>query len=199
MPRFPVRRWWETEALCDIERVYFDAIRGAASLLDVGAGDLRIMRKFQRAGFPGEYHTQDVGVEGRYTYQDLGEVRRRYGAILCLDVIEHLPLREGLTLVRRMISLLEPGGALVLQTPNAAYIPDPRSWDMTHLHVYNPGDLWAYLTCEGLEVDLYRVALRDEHPGPVVGTRLKITDYVKRRILGCDYANNIAAVGRKVD
>ncbi len=155
------------------------------------------MQKFQRAGFRGEYHTQDVGTEGAYTYRDLDEVSRRYGAVLCLDVIEHLTLGDGLTLVRTMVSLLEPGGALVLQTPNAAYIPDPRSWDMTHLHIYNAGDLWAFLKCEGLEVDLYRVALRDEHPGPVVSARLMITDYVKRRILGCDLANNIAAIARK--
>jgi 2-polyprenyl-3-methyl-5-hydroxy-6-metoxy-1,4-benzoquinol methylase len=192
-----VRRWWATEGLCDIERVYFEAVRSSPSLLDVGAGDLRIMRKLERAGYRGEYHTQDVGTEGTYTYRDLEEIPRSYGAILCLDVIEHLPLREGLTMVRRMVSLLEPGGVVVIQTPNAAYLPDPRSWDMTHLHVYNAGDLWAYLKCEGLEVDLYRVALRDEHPGPVVSARLMITDYVKRRILGCDYANNIAAIGRR--
>ena len=191
-----MRRWWETEGLCEIEQVYFDAIRGASSLLDVGAGDLRIMRKFQSAGYRGEYHTQDVGTEGAYTYRDLDEVPRRYAAILCLDVIEHLALQEGLGMVRNMISLLEAGGALVIQTPNAAYIPDPRSWDMTHLHVYNAGDLWAYLKCEGLEVDLYRVAQREEHPGPMVSARLRITDYIKLKILGCDYANNIAAVAR---
>jgi 2-polyprenyl-3-methyl-5-hydroxy-6-metoxy-1,4-benzoquinol methylase len=183
--------------LCDIERVYFEAIRSAPSLLDVGAGDLRIMRKFQAAGFRGDYHTQDVGSEGRYTYGDLKEVGRPYGAILCLDVLEHLPMADGLGMVRRMISLLEPGGALVIQTPNAAYIPDPRSWDMTHLHIYNAGDLWAYLTCEGLDVSVYRVALRDERPSPLVAARLAITDYVKKKILGCDFANNIAAVARK--
>ena len=191
-------QWWETEDLCDVERVYFDAVRGAGSLLDVGAGDLRIMRKFQRAGYRGEYHTQDVGAEGVYTYRDLGAITRRYGAILCLDVIEHLPLREGLTLVRKMISLLEPGGVLVIQTPNAAYIPDPRSWDMTHIHTYNAGDLWAYLKCEGLDAEVYRVALvPGPSPGPIVSARLAITAYVKRKVLGCDYANNIAAIARK--
>jgi len=192
-----VRRWWETDGLCEIEKVYFEAVREARSLLDVGAGDLRIMRKLQAAGYRGEYHTQDVGSERTYTYRDLDEVKRKYGAILCLDVIEHLPLQEGLGMVRAMIALLEPGGALVIQTPNAAYIPDPRSWDMTHVHLYNAGDLWAWLTCEGLEVSLYRVALREEHPNPIVDARVAITDYMKKKILGCDFANNIAAVARK--
>jgi hypothetical protein len=112
-------------------------------------------------------------------------------------VLEHLPLQAGLGMVRAMIALLEPGGALVIQTPNAAYLPDPRSWDMTHLHVYNAGDLWAYLTCEGLSAEIYRVALRDPTPSPMVAMRLAITDYVKKKILGCDFANNIAAIARK--
>ena len=68
---------------------------------------------------------------------------------------------------------------------------------MTHLHVYNAGDLWAWLTCEGLEARIYRVALRERNPGPILAARLAITDYVKLRILGCDFANNIAAIARK--
>ena len=183
--------------MCEIEQIYFDAIRASSSVLDVGAGDLRIMNKVQRAGYGGEYHTQDVGTEGTYTYRDLDEIRRRYGAILCLDVVEHLTLREGLTLIRKMISLLEGGGVLVIQTPNASYIPDPRSWDMTHMQTYNPGDLWAFLTCEGLETTAYRVVLRDRNPGPIDSARLAVTAYVKSRVLGCDYANNIAVIARK--
>jgi 2-polyprenyl-3-methyl-5-hydroxy-6-metoxy-1,4-benzoquinol methylase len=198
VPRFPVRRWWETEELCEIERVYFDAVRGAERLLDVGAGDLRIMRKLQRAGFRGEYHTQDVGSEGAYTYRSLDEARGQYGAILCLDVIEHLSLRDGLAMLKKMISLLAPGGVLVLQTPNASYIPDPRSWDMTHVQTYNAGDLWAWLKCEGLEPEIYRVVLRGSaNPGPIVSAKAAVTGYVKRKILGCDDANNIAAIARK--
>ena len=196
-PAFPVRRWWETDGLCDIERVYFEAVRGAASLLDVGAGDLRVMRKLQRAGYAGDYHTQDIGAEVRHTYEDLADVRRTYGAILCLDVLEHLPLVEGMTLLRRMIGLLDPGGRLVLQTPNAAYIPEPRSWDMTHVHTYNIQDLWAFFRCEGMEAEGYRVVLGVESPSPLVAARTAITAYVKRKILGCDHANNIALVARK--
>jgi hypothetical protein len=196
-PAFPVRRWWDADGLCDIERVYFDAVRGASSLLDVGAGDLRVMKKLQAAGYAAEYHTQDIGGEGRYTYRELSEVKRRYGAVLCLDVLEHLPLDDGLSLLRQCVGLLEPGGALVLQTPNAAYLPDPRSWDMTHVHVYNLPDLWAFLVCDGLEVSGYRVVLEDEeHPAPIDSLRRAVTAYVKRKILGCDFANNIAIVAR---
>jgi len=197
VPAFPVLRWWDTDGLSEIEQIYFDAVRTASSLLDVGAGDLRMMRKFQSAGFTGEYHTQDIGEAGKYTYRDLQEVKRRYGAILCLDVIEHLPLTEGLTLLDQMVALLEPGGALILQTPNAAYIPDGRSWDMTHVHLYSLPDLYAYLTCERLAVAGYRVALGARNPGLFRGLKLAVVAYVKHRILGCDFANDIALVARR--
>jgi len=195
--RFPVRRWWYTDGLCDIEEVYFDAIRNMGRLLDVGAGDLRVMHKFQRAGFRGEYHTQDVGQEGTYTFRDLAEVNRPYDAILCLDVIEHLPLRDGLLLLKEMDRILAPGGVLVIQTANAYYIPDPMSWDMTHLHTYNLPDLWAHLTCQGFEVSGYRVLDAPKSPGPIVALRSAIVAYMKTKILGCDYANNIALIVRK--
>ena len=197
VPAFPVRRWWDTDGLSEIEQIYFDAVRKSASILDVGAGDLRIMRKFQSAGFKGEYHTQDIGAEGQYTYLELRDVTRRYGAILCLDVIEHLPLVEGLALLDQMVALLEPGGALILQTPNAAYIPDGRSWDMTHIHLYNLPDLYAYLACERFDVKGYRVVLGEKNPGLVRRMKGGITAYMKQRILGCDFANNIALVARR--
>jgi len=47
-------------------------------VLDVGAGDLRVMRKMVAAGYQGEYHTLDIGHEHPYDYQDLSEVHRSY-------------------------------------------------------------------------------------------------------------------------
>ena len=196
-PRFPVRRWWETDSLCDIERVYFEAIRDAPSLLDVGAGDLRVMRKLQAAGYRGEYHTQDIGDGGPWTYADLNEVRRTYGAILCLDVLEHLPLSDGIAMLQRMLELLSPRGVLVLQTPNAAYLPEPRSWDMTHVHTYALHDLWAFFTVEELDVTGYRVVLGPEREGFAVAMRTGLQRWVKQKLLGCDFANNAAVIARK--
>jgi hypothetical protein len=197
LPEFPVRRWWSTEGLSEIERIYFDAISGARRLLDVGAGDLRVMRKFQAAGFGGEYLTQDVGGEGEYTYRSLDEIESRFDAILVLDVIEHLALQDGLKLIADAVDRLEVGGVLIVQTPNAYYIPDPLAWDMTHLHAYNVQDLWAFLRCLGLAVEGYRVVFGAPPRGPVGVVRSGIVAYVKRRILGCDFANNIALLARK--
>src|SRR5438445_13074939 len=99
VPQFPLCHWWPDVGLSAAEQVIFEAVRGAASLLDVGAGDLRVMHKFQAAGFKGRYDTQDIGQEYPYTFRDVAETCGPYGAILCLDVIEHLTLAEGLELL----------------------------------------------------------------------------------------------------
>lgn len=105
--RFPVLRWWETTGLCDSEQVIFDAIRTSPSLLDIGAGDLRIMRKLQAAGYRGEHHTQDIGgirlhLRGlRNSFQ----VKRLVHFPRFLNFPLHMlaPLRAGETSVRSQI------------------------------------------------------------------------------------------------
>lgn len=198
VPAFPVRRWWESDGLSEVEQLYFEAVRDTPSLLDVGAGDLRMQQKFAAAGYTGEYHTQDIGPEYRHTYRDLDEVERRYGAVLCLDVIEHLPLEHGLALLERLVALLEPGGTLVLQTPNARCVRSPLGWDMTHLHLYNVEDLWAYLTAAGLETTGFRVVFAPRRRSPLAALRFALAALVTTRLLGADYADNIALVARKL-
>lgn len=197
VPHFPVRRWWPAEDLCEIEGIIFKAIRRASSLLDVGAGDLRIMKKMHAAGYPGEYHTQDLGSEHPYTYHNLDEIRRTFDAILCLDVIEHMELPEGLGLLRRLTELLSPGGVLVIQTPNARCIRHPLSWDMTHRQCYNLADLWAALTALELKVEGYRVIFQAPKLTPLEWLRACLGRYVITRFLGADYADNILAIARK--
>lgn len=197
MPNFPVQRWWESDGLSQIEQIYFDAVREASSLLDVGAGDLRMKRKLTAAGYVGEYHTQDIGPEYDHTYRDLKEVERRYGAVLCLDVIEHLSLEQGLALLERLVDLLEPGGSLIIQTPNARCVRSPFGWDMTHLHLYNVEDLWAYTTAAGLETRAYRVVFAPRRRSPLAALRFALGAFIITGLLGADYADNIAVLARK--
>ncbi len=198
LPAFPVLRWWSDEGLAGSERTIFEAVKSSSSLLDFGAGDLRVMKKLQAAGFKGEYHTQDIGTEYVYTYQDLSQIHRKYGAVVCLDVVEHLPLEGGLGLIDSLIDLLETGGILVLQTPNARCVRNPLANDMTHLHAYSVSDLWAYLTCKNLDVKGYRVDFLPKRP--TIGARIKdfLSKLVITRLLGCDYAENILLIGSKI-
>lgn len=196
-PAFPVRAWWQSQdSLCDIEQVYFDAIRHASSVLDVGAGDLRVMQRLKRAGLTARYDTQDIGVEFPYTFQSLDQVTSQYDAVLCLDVLEHLSLPHGLGLLRTLIGLLAPGGTLILQTPNARCIRAPLAWDMTHVHCYNAEDLWAFCSTHGLSTTAYRVVFRTAHVSWLSRARA-LLEIATTRILRCDYTDNIALVAIK--
>ncbi len=197
VPRFPTRRWWATEGLSEIENIYFDAIRKSESLLDFGAGNFRMFYKLKKAGYAGVYHTLDIGKEHEYDYTELSEVRRPYGAVLCLDVIEHLPLEEGLNLMTRLRDILLPGGILVIQTPNARCVRNPLSWDMTHVHCYNISDLWAYLTTLNMKVEGYRVVFGDSPRNPISLFGYIFRAFFITRVLGCDFADNIALIARK--
>ena len=196
-PEANLLRWWPSEDLCEVERLYLEAISDAASVLDVGAGDTTTMQKLKAAGYRGTYHTMDVGEEYSYTYRDLDQVKSEYAAILFLDVLEHLSLHDGLTMLKRLVSFLEPGGVMVVQTANARCIRFPLSWDMTHLHCYNSMDLWAYLTSLGLDVTVYRVAFRRPGRSILDVIRDTVNAWITTRVLGCDYADNIVCVGRK--
>ncbi len=145
-PTFPLHRWWVSSELCEVEQVFFNQVKNRDTLLDVGAGDLSIMQKFQKAGYSGQYHTQDIGKEFQYNYTNLDQINHQYAAILCLDVIEHSQLPEGLAMIHKLINLLAPDGVLIIQTPNRRCVRSPLISDMTHLHCYNLPDLWAYLT-----------------------------------------------------
>lgn len=197
VPDFPVKRWWPTNALCESEKVCFEAAREARNILDFGAGNLQIMEKFKAAGFRGEYDTLDIGEEFSYSFRSLDEVSKTYEAILCLDVIEHLPLAEGLGLILRLVDLLTPGGVLLIQTPNARCVRNPLSWDMTHVHIYNAHDLWAYLSSLGLRTKGYRIVFQAANTSRLRYAWFLVCAFVITRILGCDYADNILMIVQK--
>lgn len=197
IPKFPVLKWWFSQELCELEQVIFSKLENKSTVLDVGAGDLRIMQKFKKAGYSDIYHTQDIGEEFKYTYTTLDEIRYQYSAILCLDVIEHLQLQEGLSLIHKLINLLAPDGVLFIQTPNGRCIRSPLASDMTHLHCYNINDLWAYLTCMGLEVEGYRSVFEAERETWKQRILNLVTRYIITRILGLDYADNIILIAYK--
>ena len=196
-PKFPLLKWWTSSDLSEVENMIFDKIKDREAILDVGAGDLTMRHKLKKAGYSGKYHTQDIGEEFQYDYTNLDEVSHQYSAILCLDVIEHLELSEGLALIHKLVDLLAPDGMLILQTPNGRCVRSPLISDMTHLHCYNLPDLWAYLTSMELITEGYRVVFEEKYTTWKQKILTLGSRYIVTRILGLDYADNIVVIASK--
>lgn len=198
LPHFQVVNFWESDALSPIEQIYFDRIRECQTVLDVGAGDLRVKKKFESAGFHGTYKTLDLNRDYPYDFHDINEVREKFDAIVCFDVLEHIDLQSGLTLLQQMRDLLNPGGVLLLQTPNARCIRDPASWDMTHVQLYNSGDLYAIVRALNFpKIDCYRIPFMPESPSILDRIYTLFGRFVTTRLLGCDFADNLGIIAEK--
>jgi SAM-dependent methyltransferase len=75
----------------------------------------------------------------------------RYGLVTAFDLIEHLSKEEGLDLLRGVFRVLEPGGSVVIRTPNMANIlaTYTRYMDITHVVGYTEWSLFQLLDLAG--------------------------------------------------
>jgi len=111
------------------------AIGTGEDILDVGCGRGELAQEFVRRGnrvigvdiLPREKVSPDLDsyIQENFHIAGLARIKERLGArrfdkILLLDVIEHVPDSEGM--LRECLSLLRPGGQLIVSVPNIANI-----------------------------------------------------------------------------
>ncbi|MDP9225299.1 MAG: methyltransferase domain-containing protein, partial [Actinomycetota bacterium] len=95
-----------------------------------------------------------------HDFRDFLGVDSTFDAILMLELLEHLPLELGLGFLEHAVKLLNPGGVLVLGTPNARHPHQVWSADFTHVRPWPAHDLWALCIIAGLQpVEVYRQVL----------------------------------------
>lgn len=142
-----------------VEERYFDELEGAAPVLDVGCGRGEVLASLGARGIEGigvdldagmVAEAKAAGVEAHHgdaiAYLHDREPES-FGAVIAIQVAEHLSLEALLTLIELAWSRLRPGGRLILETPNPAslivlgnsYLLDP-----THVRPLHPS-LLAFL------------------------------------------------------
>lgn len=142
-----------------VEERYFDLLEGATPVLDVGCGRGEVLAALAARGVQGVGVDLDAGMVGEaravgveahhgdaiaYLHDREPEA---FGAVIAIQVAEHLSLEALLTLIELAWSRLRPGGRLILETPNPAslivlgnsYLLDP-----THVRPLHPS-LLAFL------------------------------------------------------
>jgi SAM-dependent methyltransferase len=179
-----------------MEQAIFNRTRHAGRVLDFGAGDKRLKSKFLAAGFHGRYETLDMSFEDEHEYSSISQVDGRFDAVLCLEVIEHMSLNDYVDLMDEFGKLLNPGGFLVIGTPNALCVVPMWSLDTGHIQQYPLADLAADLVVRGFEVEAFRVWHGPWPKGIAKRVRLLLNRGLCY-ILGVDYAHGIVVIGTK--
>lgn len=147
--------------LTDLKERYFDLLRSNAPVLDVGCGRGELLAALAAEGIAGRGVDNDAGMVAEAVERGvevacddaLAYLRNvpegSLGAIVAIQVLEHLPFGAVVELVDLARTRLRPGGVFVAETPNPAslvvlgnsYILDP-----THVRPLHPS-LAAFL-CE---------------------------------------------------
>lgn len=168
-------------------------LSSARTVLDVGAGDRYWKNVLERLGLELSYQSVDVDSVHDHDFTNFLAVESSFDAILMLELIEHLPLEIGLLFLNHAIALLNPGGVLVVGTPNAAHPHRVWSSDFTHVRPWPAADLWAVLLLGGLDqVEVYRQMLTSRRRQLAMPLQAALA-----RLLEIDPAHGLLVFGRK--
>ena len=172
-----------------IRSLLFDGVR----VLDVGAGAAEWGQRLQKVIKSVTYKTVDIDPNRSPDYRSVQEIQQKFDLIISWDVIEHLKLEAGEDLIRECERVLNPGGKLVISTPNI-FNPSTYLMDSTHLTPYSYEELGGLCLRAGLEVqEIYRTF-----------NASTVQFFLKRaliapihRLVGVDYTKSIIIVAKK--
>ncbi|OGW15655.1 MAG: hypothetical protein A3G93_06455 [Nitrospinae bacterium RIFCSPLOWO2_12_FULL_45_22] len=188
--QFP--NFWRLKVIKNVHGLIAQKVKNGENILDIGAYDRSREVKLKQLSTDIFYRSMDTDRANYQDYYCLEEIKETFNIILLLEVIEHLPLEEGLGLLGRVFLLLNKGGWLILSTPNL-YHPT-RFWDISHKTPYRYDELGGLILSLGYQIEgIYRV-----YNAPFIPRLFRL--YLAaplHRYLGIDFARSILIVGRK--
>ena len=170
-------------------------MKDGEAVLEIGAFDRRLGERLQRFYPRVRYKSLDIDTTYPHDYSSIEEVRETFDVILLFEVIEHLHLEEGRKMVGAIHPLLNPGGRLILSTPNL-YAPGQYWKDATHLTPYHHEELGGLLLSQRFEII---EMCRAFHESWVTFWTKAYLFFPLFKLLGIDFAKSIFVVARKAE
>jgi 2-polyprenyl-3-methyl-5-hydroxy-6-metoxy-1,4-benzoquinol methylase len=184
---------WDLKILRKRFPLMLETIRDGERVLDMGASNRNLEGRLKRHFPEILYKSMDIDREQVHDFYSLEEIRECFDVVFLFEVIEHLDLEEGIRLLKRIYDLLNPGGRLILTTPNV-FNPS-RYWrDATHKVAYCYDELAGLLIAQQFQVRAMYRTYSDAF------LRYLFRIYVMaplHRYLGIDFAKSILIVAEK--
>ena len=146
---------------CDYKyRPIFDVLPRSAAILELGCGSGRMMRYLHSLGFSKvkgvDLSNEQIELalvsgldaEAGDIFEFLKTNRDPYDAVVAIDCLEHFTKDELMALAPLIHGTLNPGGILVIQTPNGEglFCRQVIYGDLTHCTVLTPSSLQQLLS-----------------------------------------------------
>jgi len=138
-------------------RRYLDSLPGGSRVLDAGCGEGVLLDEYQgRLAIEGVDLNYASDRIQKASLEDLPYADGRFDRVLCLDVLEHLPLADQPAALAELHRILAADGELLLSVPNLAHL-------QSRVHFFLTGNL-------------IRTASEQKHPGDrPVGEYLRLS------------------------
>ncbi len=172
--------------------VIIEELKEGNKILDVGAYnknlDGKIIDKFSSIS----YKTMDIDKAQPHDYYSLNEISESFDMIILSEVIEHLEFGEGISLLKRLLELLNNNGKIIVSTPNLHH-PN-RYWDSDHKTPYRYDEIGGALLLTGYKVDKIFRTYNDQFLRRFF--RVYVASHL-HKYLDIDFAKSIIVVASK--
>jgi len=145
--------------LCIIRKP-IDAVREfmqeGDTVLDIGSYNRGLLKKLREYYSSFCYKSMDIDRDKEHDYYSLEEIDEKFDIVFLFEVIEHLNLQEGVSMLKKVNDILKRNGKVILTTPNV-YHPN-RYWECSHKVSYRHDEIGGLMEYAGLKVvRIYRI------------------------------------------
>jgi len=163
------------------------------SVLDIGAYNRELEDRIKKYHPNILYKSMDIDPTYLHDYSSFEEIEDKFDVVLLFEVIEHLDVAEGKEMVRNIYSLLNPGGRLIMTTPNV-YTPGQYWKDASHKTPYHYEELGGILLAQGFHI----TAMYRTYNDPFFYYLFRVyLMFPLHRYLGIDFAKSILVLAEK--
>ncbi len=187
------REIWDLKLLRKRFPLIRQTVRDGEKVLDIGASSRSFQARLMRYHPKLVYKSMDIDRERIHDFYSLDEIQESFDVVLLFDVIEHLSLKDGVELLKKIHDLLREGGRLILMTPNI-FNPS-RFWrDATHQVAYCYDELGGLLLARGFSIKAMYRTYNDAFHRYLFRVCVMAPLH---RYLGIDFAKSILIIAEK--